>query len=147
MIRAVPVMVCSTSISDSPIHVFPIIVCSAIPSTPGIVLLSILIADLSSRLATPILSALGESFIQIRSDQALVELGPTDVLHAVQRILMGVVLDKAEAAGCLLKAVETHYEAFDLADLGKKLVDLFFGGVEGPASSVNIDLVRIRGVG
>ena len=140
MIGAALVMVCPTSVSHSPIDVFSLIICPAVSSTPWIVLLSILIANLSSRLATPILSALDEAFIQIRSDQAFVKFGAADVFHAIQRILMSVVLDKAEAAGCLLEAVEAHDEALDLADFGKKLVDLLFGGVEGSASSVNTDL-------
>lgn len=55
---------------------------------------------------------------------------------------MSVVLDKAEAAGCFLEAVEAHDKALDLADLGKKLMDLLFSGVEGSVSSVNTDVVR-----
>jgi hypothetical protein len=56
---------------------------------------------------------------------------------------MSVVLDKAKAAGCLLEAVEAHNKALDLTDLGKKLMDLLFSGVEGSTSFVNTDLVRI----
>jgi len=48
---------------------------------------------------------------------------------------MGVVFDKAEAAGCLLEAVEAHNKALDLADFGKEFMDLLFGGVERPEST------------
>src|SRR6266480_4624624 len=126
ILEAALMMVCPTSVSHSPIHVISFVVCPAVSSTHWIVLLSILVANLSSRLATPILSALDEAFIQVRSDQAFVQFGAADVFHAIQRILMGVVLDKAEAAGCLLEAVEAHDKALDLANFGKKLMDLLF---------------------
>lgn len=67
---------------------------------------------------------------------------------------MRIVFDKAETARCLVEAIETHDQAFDLAaswlrqssrgkstafgipleasfSLGKKFVYLFFGRVEG----------------
>jgi hypothetical protein len=44
---------------------------------------------------------------------------------------VSVVLDEAKAAGRLIKAVEAHDEAFDLAAFGEQLVDLLFGCVEG----------------
>jgi hypothetical protein len=43
---------------------------------------------------------------------------------------MRVVLDEAKPAGGLIKPVETHDEALDLAALGEELVDLLFGRVE-----------------
>lgn len=58
--------------------------------------------------SVPVLSALGEALVKIRSNDALVELGAADVLHAVQCILVCVVLDKAEPAGSLLEAVKAH---------------------------------------
>jgi hypothetical protein len=60
---------------------------------------------------------------------------------------MGIVLDKAEAAGCLLETIEAHDETLDFADLGKKFMDLLFGGVEGSGSSINKDPARTVGVG
>jgi hypothetical protein len=58
---------------------------------------------------------------------------------------VSVVLDEAEAARGLLEAVEAHDEAFDLTDLGKKFVDLLFGGVKGSVSFVNTDLPSVKG--
>lgn len=84
----------------------------------------------------PVLPALGKALVQVGADDALVQLGAADVLHAVQRILVRVVLDEAEAAGRLLEAVEAHDEALDLAALGEQLVDLLLGGVEGQVADV-----------
>jgi hypothetical protein len=47
-----------------------------------------------------------------------------------------VVLDKAEAAGRLVEAVEAHDQALDAAALAEELVDLLFGGVEGEVADV-----------
>jgi hypothetical protein len=106
-------------------------------STPArVVLISILVPNLATALAAPVLPALGEALVQIGADDALVQLGPANVLHAVERVLVGVVLDEAEATGRLLETVEAHNEAFNLAALAKQLVDLLFGGVEGEIADV-----------
>lgn len=98
----------------------------------------------------PVLTALGESLVKVSTDDALIELGTANVLHAVERILMAVVFDEAETAGSLLVAVQTHDEALDLTAscvqcqrwccnqligylLREKLVDLLLSSVEGPA--------------
>lgn len=110
--------------------------CSAIATSTWVVLCSVFIAHLPARLATTVLSALSKSFIEIRPDNALVQLGAANVLHAVERILVRVVLDEAESTGRLLEAVEAHYQALDFAALGEEFVDLLLGGVEGEVADV-----------
>jgi hypothetical protein len=56
----------------------------------------------------PVLPALREALVQIRTDDALVELGSTDIFHAVKSVLMCMVLDEAEAARSLLETIKTH---------------------------------------
>jgi hypothetical protein len=82
------------------------------------------------------LPALGKALVQVSTDDALVQLGASDVLHAVQSILVRVVLDKAEPARRLLEAVEAHDEPLDLAAFGEKLVDLLLGSVEGQVADI-----------
>lgn len=103
---------------------------SAQTATALVEVLTILVSDLSTRLSSAVLPALLKSRIEIRPDDALVELGATDVLHAVERILVSVVFHEAEAARRLVEPIETHDQAFDLAALAKQLVDLLLGGVE-----------------
>jgi hypothetical protein len=106
-------------------------------STPArIILIPVFIPNLSSALASAILPALGESLIQIGSNNALIQLGAANVLHAVERILMGVVLDEAEAARCLLEAVKAHDEALDFPAFAEELVYLLLGGVEGEIADI-----------
>jgi hypothetical protein len=64
---------------------------------------------------SPILSSFYESLIQIGSDYSIVQLGSSNVLHAIQRVLMCVVFDKAESAWCLLEAIKTHDQTLNLA--------------------------------
>jgi hypothetical protein len=59
------------------------------------------------------LSALREALIQIGPYDTFVKFRPPNVLHAIQRILMSVVFDEAEAARGLLVAVEPHDKALD----------------------------------
>lgn len=96
----------------------------------------------------PILPALGKALVEISSDDTLIQLGAANVLHAVERVLVGVVLDEAEATGCLLESIETHHEALDLSALGEQLVDLLFGGIEGQIADVEgsgvLELVVLR---
>lgn len=108
----------------------------SVASTARVILVPVLVSDLSSALSAPILPALSESLVEIGPDDALVELGAANVLHAVERILVGVVLDEAETAGRLLEAVEAHDKALNLAALAEELVDLLLGGVEGEVANV-----------
>jgi hypothetical protein len=98
----------------------------------------------------PILSAFSETFVEISTDDALVEIGPANILHAIQGVLMRVILDEAEAAGSLLEPIQAHDETLNLSAsvsmlieslvrefrprcaLRKQLMDLFFCGVKGP---------------
>ena len=49
---------------------------------------------------------------------------------------MRVVLDKAEAAGRLVEAVQAHDQALDAAAFAEELVDLLLGRVEGEVADV-----------
>jgi hypothetical protein len=60
------------------------------------------------------LPSLGEALVEIGTDDTLVELRAADVFHAVQSVLVGVVFDEAEAAGCFLEAIKAHYESLYL---------------------------------
>ena len=101
-----------------------------------VIVVTVFIAYLPSRLSAAVLPALLEARVEIGAYDALVELGAADVLHAVQCILVRVVLDEAEAAGSLVEPVEAHDQALNLAALGEELVDLLFRGIEGPRSQV-----------
>jgi hypothetical protein len=104
---------------------------TSIPSTSRIVVLPVVVSNLTSRRSAPVLSTLLESRIQIRADDAFVQFGAAHILHSIQRVGMGVVLDEAKAAGGLIEAVKAHDQTFDLAAFGEQLVDLLFGCVEG----------------
>ena len=92
---------------------------SAVATPPCIILLSILVSNLTTRLAPTVLSALHKARVKIRSNDSFVELRAPNVFHAVESILMGIVLDKAEAAGSLLKPIKPHDEASDLTASNK----------------------------
>lgn len=96
---------------------------------------AVLVADLAARLAAAVLAALLEARVQVGADDALVQLGATDVLEAVQRVLVRVVLDEAEAARRLVKAVQAHDQPLDLSALGEEVVDLLFCCVERAGES------------
>lgn len=49
---------------------------------------------------------------------------------------MGIVFYETEAAGGFGEAVESHYQAFELAAFAEESVDLFFRGVEGEVADV-----------
>lgn len=99
-------------------------------STSLIKVLAVLISDLTTALATTVLPALLEPWIKIGTDDTLVKLRATHILHAVECILVSVVLDEAEATWRLGEAVKTHDEALDLTAFAEELVNLFFGSVE-----------------
>ena len=61
----------------------------------------------------PILSTLLEAWIKVGSNDALVQLGTSDVLHAVKCILVSVVLNETEPTWRLLIAIEAHHQSFD----------------------------------
>jgi hypothetical protein len=108
----------------------------SVASSSRVIFIPVLVPDLTTTLSASILPTLGESFIQIRPDDALIQLSTANVLHAVQRVLVGVVLHEAEAAGSLLEAVEAHDKALDFAAFAEELVYLFFGCVEGEVANV-----------
>ena len=87
----------------------------AVATSSRVVLVAVFVAHLASRLSSPVLPAFGEALIQVGTDDAFVEFGAANVFHAVQGVLVCVVLDKAEAARCLLEAIEAHDEALDFA--------------------------------
>lgn len=63
----------------------------------------------------PILTTFLESRVQVGTNNPFVEFCASDVFETVQRILVSVVFDEAEAARCLLESVKSHHEAFNLA--------------------------------
>lgn len=77
-----------------------------------------------------------KALVEIGTDDALVQLGASDVLHAVKRILVSVVLDEAESAWRLLEAVKAHDKALDLSAFGEQLMNLLLGGVERQVANV-----------
>lgn len=108
----------------------------SVSTSSGIVLGAILVSHLSATLAPSILSALSEAFVKICPDDALIEFGTANVLHAVERVLVGVVLNKTESAGSLLETVKPHDEPLDLATFAEQFVDLFFCCIEGEVAHV-----------
>lgn len=97
-------------------------VCSAIASTSRIVFITVLITNLATRSTSstervrscfksceacyiPILAAFTESFVQICADHTFIQLRPSNVLHAIQRVLVSVVFDEAETTWRLLEAI------------------------------------------
>ena len=69
---------------------------------------------LSSTLSASILSTLDESGIPIGTNKPVIESCAINVAHGVLGIGSRVVFDEAEAARCLLVAVEAHYDALDV---------------------------------
>ncbi len=63
---------------------------------------------------SPILPTLLEPGVKIRSYNSLIQLGTTNVFHAVQCVLMIVVLNETKAAGCLVKSIQPHHQSLDL---------------------------------
>lgn len=63
----------------------------------------------------PILTAFRETLVQVGTNNTLIELGTADILHAVERILVVIVFDEAEAARSLLVPVESHDETLYFA--------------------------------
>jgi hypothetical protein len=57
----------------------------------------------------PVLPAFLKSWVQVCPYDSLIEFRSSDVFHAIQRILVSVVFDEAEAAGSLLEAIKAHY--------------------------------------
>lgn len=105
---------------------------AAISASSRIVLVSILIAHLTARLSSPkpmmsmvsgqrrtadlpVLSAFLEARIEISPYDPLIELGPANVFHAVQSILVCIVLHEAKTAGRFIESVKAHYQSLDLS--------------------------------
>jgi len=108
----------------------------SIPPPPGIIIIPIVIPNLPTGRSPAILPPFFKPGIQISADDPLIQLGAADVLHGVQRILVRVVLDEAEAARGLGEAVEAHDQPLDLAALAEEFVDLLLRGVEGEVADV-----------
>lgn len=84
----------------------------------------------SSASNVPVLSTLLESRVQISPNYALIQFRSSNILHAVERVLMSIVLNKAKAAGCFRKPIETHDKSFDLSTSIIRIVNnLKKGGV------------------
>jgi hypothetical protein len=127
-----------------------------VASSAGVKFVAVLVSDLPTRLSSPILATFGKTLIQIRTNDALVEFGAADIFHAVERVLVGVVLDEAETAWGFLEAVQAHHKSLDLTasavfvsnfalaveveaeivSLAEELVNLLLGGVEGEVADV-----------
>lgn len=123
-----------TRLLSSPVVWFIIVSSWNVPTqsaTTSIEFFSIFVPNLTTRLAAAILSAFDKAGVEIGSDDSFVQLCAANILHTIESVLVGVVLDKAETTGSLLESVEAHDQAFDLAALGEELVNLFLGGVEG----------------
>src|SRR5277367_5556609 len=69
---------------------------------------------LSTAPSTSVLSALFESRIQICPYESLVQFSAIYESHAIHSLLVCLILDKTESAGCLLKTIETHDDPFHL---------------------------------
>ena len=89
----------------------------SVASATRIVLFPVLVSDLTTALASAVLPALDEALVQVGPDDALVELCAANIFETVQGIVVGVVLDKAEAAWSLLEAIEAHDQTLDFAAL------------------------------
>ena len=109
----------------------------SITPSPRIKLLTILIPHLPATLPSPILPSLRKPFVQIRPYDPLIQFRAANIQQAVQRVLVRIVLDEAEAAWCFVEAVQAHDETFDLAAFAEEFVDLFFGGVEQNVPQIN----------
>lgn len=124
-----------TTASTHP-SITPLVRLPSIPTPSRIKLIPILISHLASTLAASVLPSLRKPLVQIAPDNPLVQLRAADVLQTIQRVLVRVVLDEAEAAGRLVEAVQPHDEALETADFGEELVDLLLGRVEGEVADV-----------
>lgn len=106
------------------------------PTPSRIKLLPILIPNLPPTLSPTILPPLRETLIQIAANNPLIQLRAADVFHAVQRVLVRVVLDEAEAAGRFVEAIQAHDQPLDAAAFPEELVDLLFSRVEAEVADV-----------
>lgn len=87
---------------------------STIATPARIKFIPVFISDLTSGFASTVLPAFDEARVQIGANDTFIEFGSANVFHAVQRFLVGVIFDKAEAARCLLESIQAHDETFDL---------------------------------
>lgn len=106
------------------------------PASALIKVLAVLVSDLPTRATPAVLPAFLEAWVQVGADDALVQLGAADVLEAVERVLVGKVLDEAEAARGLVEPIQPHYESLDLAALAEQLVHLLLGREEREVTHV-----------
>lgn len=109
----------------------------AAPSAPSrVIVVPKFVPDLAARSPPPKLPPVLEPGIKINPNESLVQLHPIQQLLGLQRLPPRLKLDKAESAGSLAMAIEPHDDAPDGPALGKELVDLLLGGVEGQVSDV-----------
>ena len=59
-------------------------------------------------LVKPVLPSFLKAWIQVCTDDSLIQFGTTDVLHAVQCILVVIVFYEAKPARGLVEAVKSH---------------------------------------
>jgi len=108
----------------------------AVAAAAGVVVRAVFVSNLSSTLATAVLAALHEACVPVRPHDAVIQPRAVHVAHALLRVLSGVILDEAEAAGGLVVLVEAHHDALHIPRLGEQFVDLLLGGVEGEVAHI-----------
>lgn len=77
----------------------------AVTTSTTVVVSSVLVPDLASALASPVLATLNEAGVPVCPDYAVVQLGSVDVAHGVLAVLSGVVFHEAETAGCFMEPI------------------------------------------
>lgn len=80
-----------------------------VASTAAVEVLAIFISNLSTRLATTILTTFDESGVPIHSDNAIVQSGAIDVSHARFSVFPIVVFSKAKTAWSLKLMLMNRY--------------------------------------
>lgn len=112
------------------LHYFPI------TSSPGIIVLSVLISHLAPRPSPSILPALSESRIPVRADDPVIQASPINVPHGVLGVRTAVVLHEAEAAGSFLYFIQAHDYFLNVPAFTEEFVDLFLRGVKGQVPDI-----------
>jgi hypothetical protein len=86
---------------------------------------------LTTTAPSTVLSAFLKSRIQIRPHNPLVQFRPIDESHAIDRLLVSLVLDETESARSFLETIEAHDNSFHLAtSSSQKTVSLEAGHLE-----------------
>jgi len=90
---------------------------------------SILVSNLSARLAATVLPALDEPGVPVRSDYSVVQPCSVDVSECVFRINSEIILHETETAGCPLEFVQTHNDLLYLSTFAEEFVELLLCSV------------------